>query len=71
LHEGSIKKEQHVEFLKEVRAHLKCKLLIIWAALKAHRSKLVREYLDSTGGDVPMGLAQTACTGQLFPKRSQ
>jgi hypothetical protein len=42
LHEGSIKKEQHVEFLKEVRAHLKC--------------KLVREYLDSTGGDVQMGV---------------
>ena len=36
LHEGSIKKEQHVEFLK------------------AHRSKLVREYLDSTGGDIQM-----------------
>lgn len=54
LHEGSIKKEQHVEFLKELRAHLKCKLLIIWDGLKAHRSKLVREYLDSTGGDVQM-----------------
>ncbi|GMV70159.1 MAG: hypothetical protein AMXMBFR76_25980 [Pseudomonadota bacterium] len=54
LHEGSIKKEQHVEFLKALRAHLKCPLLIIWDGLKAHRSKLVREYLDSTGGDVQM-----------------
>ena len=26
----------------------------IWDGLKAHRSKLVREYLDSTGGDVQM-----------------
>ena len=54
LYEGSIKKEQHVEFLKALRAHLKRPLLIIWDGLKAHRSKLVREYLDSTGGDVQM-----------------
>ena len=46
LHEGSIKKEQHVEFLKALRTHLKQRLLIIWDGLKAHRSKLVREYLD-------------------------
>ena len=54
LHEGSIKKEQHVEFLKALRAHLKRPLLIIWDGLKAHRSKLVREYLDSTEGEVQM-----------------
>ena len=54
LHEGSIKKEQHVEFLKALRAHLRRPLLIIWDGLKAHRSKLVREYLDSTGGDLQM-----------------
>ncbi len=54
LHEGSIKKEQHVEFLKALRAQLKQPLLIIWDGLKAHRSKLVREYLDGTEGDVQM-----------------
>ena len=54
LYEGSIKKEQHVEFLKALRAHLKQPLLIIWDGLKAHRSKLVREYLDSTHGAVQM-----------------
>ncbi len=54
LHDGSIKKEQHVEFLKALRAHLKQRLLIIWDGLKAHRSRLVREYLDSTGGDIQM-----------------
>ena len=52
LHEGSIKKEQRVEFLKALRAHLKQRLLIIWGGLKVHRSRLVREYLDSTGGDI-------------------
>jgi len=54
LHEGSIKKEQHVEFLKALRAPLERPLLIIWDGLKAHRSKLVREYLDSTDGEVQM-----------------
>ena len=54
LHEGSIKKEQHVEFLKALRAHLGRRLLIIWDGLKAHRSKLVREYVDSTDGDIQM-----------------
>lgn len=50
LHEGTIKKEQRLEFLKALRAHLKQPRLIIWDGLKAHRSKLVREYLDSTAG---------------------
>ena len=54
MYEGSIKKEQHVEFLKALRAHLKQPLLIIWDGLKAHRSALVREYLDSTDGEVQM-----------------
>jgi transposase len=54
LHKGSIKKEQHVEFLQTLRAHLKRPLLIIWDGLKAHRSKLVRDYLDSTDGAVQM-----------------
>ena len=54
LHEGSIMKEQHVEFLKALRAHLKQPPLIIWDGLKAHRSKLVRKYLDSTDGAVQM-----------------
>jgi hypothetical protein len=34
LYEGSIKKEQHVEFLKALRAHLKQPLLIIWDGLR-------------------------------------
>ena len=54
LHEGSIKKEQHVEFPKALRSHFKQKLLIIWDGLRAHRRNLVREYLDSIGGDIQM-----------------
>ena len=47
LHEGDIKKEEIVDFLKALKAHLKQHLLAIWDGLKAHRNRLVREYLDS------------------------
>ena len=50
LHEGSIKKDEIVAFLKALKAHLKQPLLVIWDGLKAHRSRLVREYLDSLDG---------------------
>lgn len=52
FHEGSIKKEQIVEFLRALKAHLKHPLLIVWDGLRAHRSRLVRDYLDSTQGHV-------------------
>jgi transposase len=52
LHEGSTRKEQVVEFLKALKAHLKQPLLIIWDGLRAHRSRLVREYLDSLDGQI-------------------
>ena len=52
FHEGSIKKEQIVEFLKALKAHLTQPLLIILDGLRAHKSKLVREYLDSTNGHI-------------------
>ncbi len=52
LHEGSIKKEEIVEFLKALKAHLEQPLLVIWDGLRAHRSRLVREYLDSLDGHI-------------------
>lgn len=52
LHEGSIKKEQIVAFLKALKEHLTCRLLIIWDGLRAHRSRLVREYLDTLNGSI-------------------
>jgi transposase len=52
LHEGSIKKEEIVDFLKALKAHLKRPLLVIWDGLKAHRSRLVRDYLDGLHGHI-------------------
>lgn len=52
LHEGSIKKEELVEFLKALKAHLKRPLLVIWDGAKTHRSHVVRNYLDSLDGHI-------------------
>jgi hypothetical protein len=41
LHEGSIRKEEIVKFLKALKAHLNQPLLVIWVVLKTHRSQLV------------------------------
>jgi hypothetical protein len=47
IHEGSIKKEELVDFLKALKAHLKQPLLVIWDGARTHHSHFVRNYLDS------------------------
>lgn len=54
LYDGSIKKEQVVEFLKALKAHLEQPLLIIWDGARPHRSAMVRQYLDSLDGHIQM-----------------
>ena len=44
---GSIRGPQMVEFLKALRRQLRGKLLIIWDGLRAHRSRVVREYVEA------------------------
>ena len=51
---GSIKAPQLVEFLKALVATIKGKLLIIWDGLPAHRSRVVREYVESLDGRVAL-----------------
>ena len=48
LFTGTIKSEQIVLFLKALRQQLRQRLLIIWDGLRAHRSRLVRDYVDNT-----------------------
>ena len=50
LFPGTIKSEQIVIFLRALRRQLRQRLLIIWDGLRAHRSRLVRDYVDSTRG---------------------
>jgi hypothetical protein len=52
LFPGSIKGPQIVEFLKALRAQIKRKLLIVWDGLGAHKTMLVREYVESLKGHI-------------------
>ncbi len=52
IHQGSVKKEEIVEFLKALKTQIGRPLLVIWDGLKSHRSALVRQYLDSLGGQI-------------------
>jgi transposase len=52
MHQGSIKKEEIVQFLGALKAGLLQPLLIIWDGLRAHRSRLVRDYLDGLAGHI-------------------
>lgn len=52
LYDGAIRKEEVVDFLKAFKAHYRRKLLILWDGAKPHRSRLVREYIDSTEGQI-------------------
>jgi transposase len=52
LYDGAIRKEQVVEFLKALQTHYRRKLLVIWDGAKPHRSRLVRDYVDSTEGQI-------------------
>jgi len=54
LHEGSIKSPQIVEFLKALVKQVGRKMLIVWDGLKAHRSRLVRDYVDSLKGKIEL-----------------
>ena len=56
LYDGAVKSAQIVEFLKALRAQLKRKLLIVWDGAAQHKSRIVREYLDSTKGVMQMAL---------------
>ena len=52
LYPGSVKSAQVVEFLEALVRQIDCPLLIVWDRLAAHRSRLVRDYLDGLQGHV-------------------
>lgn len=56
LHDGAIKSAQIIEFLKALRAQLRRRLMIVWDGAAQHKSRVVREYLESTDGAVQMAL---------------
>ena len=53
LVQGAVRAPEVVAFLKALRRHLgDRKLLIVWDRLQAHRSRLVREYVESQKGAI-------------------
>jgi len=51
---GSIKSPQIIEFLKALQATLGRKLLIVWDRLQAHRSHLVKAYVEAQRGTIAL-----------------
>ena len=49
LFTGTIKSAQLIEFLKALGQQIRGKLLIIWDGLPGHRSRMVRNYVESCG----------------------
>ena len=54
LYAGSVKAPQVVDFLRALVRHIPQPLLLVWDRLPAHRSRLVRDYVDSLGGWIQM-----------------
>ena len=52
LFPGPIKGPQIIEFLHALGQHLRTPLLVIWDGLAAHRSALVREYIEALKGAI-------------------
>jgi transposase len=51
---GSIKSPQIVQFLKALQQTIGKKLLIVWDRLQAHRSRLVKEYVEGLNGRIAL-----------------
>ena len=47
IYAGSVKGPQVVEFLGALIRHIQRPLLVVWDGLPAHRSRLVRDYIES------------------------
>jgi transposase len=52
LYAGAVKSPQVVDFLQALTRHIGRPLLIVWDRLAAHRSRLVRDYVDSRKGGI-------------------
>src|SRR5271170_6546321 len=54
LFPGAIKGPQVIEFLHALGRQIRQKVLVIWDGLPAHRSKLVRDYVESLNGAIQL-----------------
>ena len=52
LYAGAVKSPQVIDFLQALVQHIRKPLLLVWDRLPAHRSRLVRDYIDQFDGRV-------------------
>ena len=50
LYPGTIKTPQVIEFLLHLMRHVPGKMLVIWDGLKAHRSGMLKDFIEDTEG---------------------
>jgi transposase len=50
LYPGAVKSPQVIDFLQALVRHVASPLLLVWDGLPAHRSRLVRDFLQSLDG---------------------
>ena len=52
LYPGAIRQAEVIDFLKALVRHIEEPLLIVWDRLPAHRSRLVREFIELSEGHI-------------------
>jgi transposase len=52
FYRGAVRGPQAVDFLRHLRRQLRGRLLIIWDGLSVHRSRVVRQWVAGTHGEV-------------------
>ncbi|MHB8565604.1 MAG: IS630 family transposase [Nitrososphaerales archaeon] len=46
VHEGTIRKEQIIEYLKQVLRHIKRHIVLLWDGSRSHKARIVNEFLE-------------------------
>ena len=59
LFPGAIKGPQVIEFLHALGRQIRRKVLVIWDGLPAHRSQVVRDYIESLNGAIQLDCPPT------------
>ena len=52
LYPGAVRQAEVIDFLKALVRHIEEPLLIVWDRLPAHRSRLVREFIELSAGHI-------------------
>ena len=52
LYPGAIGEQEVIHFLKALVRHIQHPMLIVWDRLPAHRSRLVREFIELSEGPI-------------------